>query len=483
MNVIVHWWPMMPAIVPALGALLVLLVDAVVPRRRTLPWVVALGTLVVALVSTGPNLVRDSEKFGSSMCFPDERCLYMVSDIGAGLQAGVLGAAFVVALLAAPVRTRRTLSAVQVAAVLTTCAGACAVIAARGLPSWIVGLELATLPTIALAAFHARRRSVEAALNLLVTALLSFAFLAMGAAMWFAASGDVQFSSAQILVAGADSGQRRVLAVGVMLLVVGVGFKLALAPFHAWTPQVYAGASVPMTAFFATVSKLAALGALLAIARATATAGGVGFLFIAGLSVVSMTLGNLMALRERNTLRFLGWSSVAQGGWMVMPLAVSSPVAWHAAAAYALVYVVGTLGIFAVLTDVAHRLGRHAVTGIDDLRGLGRRRPVHGLVAALGLLLLAGLPPAIGGVVAKVFVFEPLVAEGRWSFVVLAALNAVLGVAVYLRWVWALFAAAPATVDHDGERSHPLHLAVVLVGGVALLAVSINPQFLLGLVD
>lgn len=482
MNIRIDWMPLLPVLIPAVAAVLVLVIDAIAPRRRTVHFVVAALALAGALVSVVPQLLRNFDDPARSLCQPDGGCFYVIDSVGAGLQATALLAALVIVLLALPVRISASSTVVQVAALLTTTAGATGVVAARDLPAWLVLLEIATVPTVVLVAVRARRTAVDGALNLLTTSLVSFAVTAMGVAMWFAASGSATFDTNTVLAAMQTPQTRRILAVSLMLIVAGVGFKLSLVPFHAWTPEAYAGASTPMTAFLATVSKIAALGALLAVARPIAAVGGSTLVAIAAVAGLSMTVGNVMALRETDTLRFMGWSSVAQAGWVVLPLATASSGAEHAAASYLVIYVVATLAVFIALTAVAHRQGRAAVVDLDAIAGLGRRQPWTGVLFALGLLTLAGLPPAVSGVLAKVAVLQPVAGARQWLLLVVAAINAMLGVAVYLRWIWRAFASC-GDVPHRTLRAHPVHLALTVIAVPAVIVVSLAPQYLFWLVD
>ncbi len=230
----------------------------------------------------------------------------------------------------------------------------------------------------------------------------------------------------------------RALAVlGLLLVVSGVAFKMSLVPFHLWTPDTYAGAPLPVAAFLSVVSKAAAAAMLLVLL-------GVGLPMLAGvwapmtgvLAAVTMTVGNLVALRQTRAVRLLAWSTVAQAGWVLLPLAGllrrdtvvltgqlgvgqgdvlgAAHDAVAASVGYLAAYTAAGLAVFAVVAVFArhHRDGeRHT---LEDYRGLGRREPVAAAVLAFGLACLAGLPPGIVGVVAKVIALRPVVDAGWW---------------------------------------------------------------------
>ena len=163
--------------------------------------------------------------------------------------------------------------AVIVSLVLAATAGAAGVAAAHDLGSWLVCLELATLPAIALVALRGDARAGRGALALLTTSLVSFAMVALGAALWLLSTGEAVFAAGGVQDALADPERRVVLLLGALLLLAGLGFKLSLVPFHVWTPQAYAGATEPVAAFLAATSKVAALAALLVVVAAAASAG------------------------------------------------------------------------------------------------------------------------------------------------------------------------------------------------------------------
>ncbi len=499
--------PLLPVLAPPLGAAAVLLLDVLAPARRRTHLVLAVLALLGGATATLPGLGRPRGEPLSTFCLADGgACLYAVGPVAAALQLAALVTAVVVLVLAWPswsvaVRGR---SAVVVALLLASTAGAVAVAAAQDLGSWLVALELATLPTVALVALRGSqggRRSTDGALALLTTSLVSFALLALAAGCWYAATGSGLLNADAAQAAVADAGTASVLALAVVLFVAGVGFKLSLVPFHAWTPQAYVGAPVPVALFLAATSKVAALAALLAVLGALVPLDAPALVAIALVAAVTMSLGNVLALRQHDLIRLLAWSTVAQAGWVVLPLAALPAQAVTAAAGYLVIYLLATVVAFAVLIGLAHATGERTAYTLAGQRGLLRTHPVVGTALGLALLSLAGLPPAIIGLVAKVVALQPVVAAELWWLAVVAAVNAVLGIAVYLRWLKVVIeppteaadpAAHPSGATGPAARPqrrprrwrgwHPAHVAVVLLGLLALVATSVWPQLLLGVV-
>jgi NADH-quinone oxidoreductase subunit N len=332
---------------------------------------------------------------------------------------------------------------------------------------------------------------------LLTTALVSFGLLALAAALWFTATGSGFLTPAAALGVVDDPARRSILVLAVVVIIAGVGFKLSLVPFHAWTPETYDGAPLPIAAFLSGVSKIAALAALLAVVRAVAPLGAPPLAAIAMVAAVSMTLGNVMALRQNGVVRLLAWSTVAQAGWVILPLAAVSSAAVHASGAYLLAYVLATLLAFAVVAALVQVRGSQRARDISEYRGLLSDHPVLASALALALLSLAGLPPGILGLVAKVAALRPVVTSELWVLAVVAAFNAVLGVAVYLRWLLTIISsregvtplaarvvpAGPGATAAVAQavRAHPATLAAVGLTAVALILTSLNPEMLVGL--
>ena len=547
------WLVLGPVLAPAAGAVLVLVVDAVAPRLARLHYVIGVLALVVGAALAVPTALGSAADPRRSLCLPapDGACLYEAGPVVGALQLGGLLAALVVLLLAwpsdaghldpagpadraervdsaepvnraepaggspRPVEALRGGPAVIVSLVLAATAGAAGVAAAHDLASWLVSLELATLPAIALVALRATPDAGRGALALLTTSVVSFALVVLGAALWLLSTGEAVFSGPAAATALADPERRAVLLLGLLLLLAGVGFKLSLVPFHVWTPQAYAGGTEAVAAFLAATSKVAALAALLVVLgpiAASGTAGATPVLVVVGIvAAVSMTVGNLVALVQDDPVRLLAWSTVAQAGWVVLPLSVATTAAAQASGAYLLAYLVATLVAFVVV----HLVARSPAVMDDHSRGepgrgrtlaaytgLLRSRPILGGALGLALLSLAGLPPGVLGLVAKVVALRPVVGDEQWLLALVAVANAVLGVAVYLRWFTVLLrdpdpsstTGADAADGDDGDDGDdgPLEelfggpvprpaLAALLLSGAVLVAASVLPQLVLGL--
>ncbi|MBO1756407.1 NADH-quinone oxidoreductase subunit N [Allobranchiibius sp. CTAmp26] len=478
MNPTFGWLTLAPVLIAAVGAIGVLLLDALFPRLGRVHWILGALLLAGGAAAATPVLLDSAHRPRATLCTRGT-CWYTVDHVGAGLQLVALLASACVALLAFPIRIPHERAPIQVALLLTSTSGAVAVAGAHDLGSFLVALEVSTLPTIALVVLRARHSAIDAGLSLLTTSLVSFAVLAMGAGLWFAATGTAQLESHAALQAGNNADLRRILVLAVGFIVAGLAFKLSLAPFHLWMPETVGASSVPVGALLSTTSKVAAVAGLVAVFRTVTDLSSASMAAVGVVAVLSMTVGNLMALRERGALRFLGWSTVAQAGWIVLPFTTATADSGRRSAQYLAVYILATIVAFSVITALAHAEGRQHVTRIASYGGVLRRHPFLGGALLLALLTYAGLPPAIAGLTAKVVALEPITAGHLWLLAVIAAANAMLGVAAYLRWVRIMLGASMDPEESD--RVHPVHTAVVAVSAVALIVCSVVPQAALGL--
>ncbi len=481
---------LLPVLAPAIGVAVILVADVVVPRLRRAHYVVALASLLVGAVGTFAGLGMAAGDSRQTLCLPGgAQCMYAGDSVASALQLAALLAAAVTLLLSWPDDRKQSTggTAVIVSLVLAATAGATAVAGARDLGSWLVAIELATLPTVALVALRGARSAISGAVALLTTSLVSFGLLALAAGLWFTATSSGFLTPEAALTVINEPARRPILVLAVVLFVAGIGFKLSLVPFHAWTPEAYDGAPLPIAAFLAGVSKIAALAGLLVVIRAIAPLGAPVLTSIALVAAASMTLGNIMALRQNGVVRLLAWSTVAQAGWVILPLATVSSAAVRASGAYLLAYVLATLLAFAVVAALVQIRGSERARDLASYRGLMRDHPVLGGALGLALLSLAGLPPGVLGLVAKVTALRPVVGSELWLLAVIAAANAVLGVAVYVRWLRAILATPEQGVDgtvpvsHRVLRVHPATLVAVGFAAVSLVLTSLSPQLILGL--
>lgn len=447
---------MLPVIAPLLAAFLCLAVDLIRPvppvAHLGIAAVGILGGLVAALLGLGETR--------GAFCVDGGGCLAVVGPVDAGLQVLVLlGAGAVLALAAAQwPQVAPDRAPVLAVLMLIATAGAVALPAARDVGSWWVGLLLATLPMVGLVALAPRevpatrsrtdRRGGEIAEALIAATpvLASFALLALAGALWYLATGTALMTGEAVFGAR-GAGTESLLAASVVLGIAGAAVPLVLTPFHGWGPLIQRAAPGPVVAHLSTVSVLAGLGALLVPVRALIEAGAITAapptqLHVLGLlAVLSMTAGNLMALRQREPMPLLAWLVVAQSGWLVLPLAAVTPSSSAAAVGYALVLVVAlsvafacVLGVRSTRPAVAHAPG----TALGEHVGLVRRRPTLGLPLAFALLTLAGLPPAIAGLSAKILVLAPVAGASMWWVGLVAVANLALGLVVALRWIFVL---------------------------------------------
>ena len=347
--------------------------------------------------------------------------------------------------------------------------GAAVLAAANHFASFFLALELLSVSLYALIGYERRSvLGVEAALKYLVLAGASSALLLFGMALAYAALGTMQFDQMSRLMQAQPHGA--LLPAGLGLIVVGFGFKLALAPFHFWTPDVYQGASAPVSAFIASVSKAGMFALLLryfAVAEfRNSDALVVTFML---LSVASMFTGNLLALRQDSVKRILAYSSIAQLGYVLVAFLASGLLGARAVMYYLVAYVVTMLGAFGVVAAISGPAGE--ADNIEDFSGLAWRRPALAAVMTGSLLSLAGLP-LTAGFVGKFYVLLAGVHSGLWLLVVLLAINSALGLFYYLRIVSAMYRSP------DERRRRPLLTPPVqriyplpLLGGIALAAI------------
>jgi NADH-quinone oxidoreductase subunit N len=294
-----------------------------------------------------------------------------------------------------------------------------------------LGLEIMSIAVYVLAGlFREDLRSNEAALKYLVLGAFSSAFLLYGMAMLYgAAGGTLYLSDLAVKLSDKAAMGSPLTLLGIGLLIVGFGFKVAAVPFHFWTPDVYEGAPTPITAFISTASKAAGFAVLLRVMLAVFPAvAGDWTGILAGMATATMTLGNLLALAQKNIKRLLAYSSIAHAGYALIGLVALSQFGAASLVFYLTAYVVTNLAAFAVVILFARSAGSEEIA---DYAGLSRRSPGLALALMVALLSLAGMPP-LAGFVAKFYVFAAAVQSGWIWLAFVGVLNAIVGLYYYL---------------------------------------------------
>ena len=295
-----------------------------------------------------------------------------------------------------------------------------------------VGLETATIPIAALAAYdRIKSRSAEAGIKLILSSALSSGVLLFGLSLIYGAMGSIYFADvAQTVTANA------MVALGFIFFVSGMGFKISLVPFHFWTADVYEGAPVNVTSYLSVISKGAA-SFIFAIILFTVfkTLTEMWKPVIYTLAVFTMTIGNLFALRQQNLKRFLAFSSIAQAGFILLGILGANDLGMTAIVYFVLIYVFTNLGAFGVMEAISNASGVETIKGYN---GLYKTNPKLSLLMTLALFSLAGIPP-VAGFFGKFFLFTSAASSGYYILVLIAVLNATISLYYYLLVVRAMF--------------------------------------------
>lgn len=314
----------------------------------------------------------------------------------------------------------------------------CAVLAAAThFASFFLGIELLSVSLYGLAAYlRHSNRSVEAGVKYLILAAVSSAFILFGMALVYAETGSMAFNEIAARAAVLDVHGLSYLA-GIGLIIVGIGFKLAVVPFHLWTPDVYEGAPAPVTALIATMSKGAVFALVLRYFTKVDIHQHASLLAIITLiAILSMFAGNLLALLQTNVKRILAYSSISHLGYLLVTVLASGPMAVAAAAFYLTAYFITTLGAFGVVIVLSDE-DRDA-DSMEDYRGLAWKRPWVTSIFTAMLFSLAGIP-LTAGFVGKFYVVAAGVGSALWLVVIALVINSVIGLYYYLRIVVAMF--------------------------------------------
>ena len=363
---------------------------------------------------------------------------------------------------------------------LLTLLGMFLMISARHFLLFVIGLETASLPIAALAAFEKRYyESHEAAAKYIFTAIFSSAIFLLGISFVYGMSGSLYFKDIATSVMGNHSA---LLIAALAFVIAGVGFKLSLVPFHQWTADVYQGAPTAVTSYLSVISKgAAAFSFLVILVQVFGSAyGQVWEWMLYAIIVLTITIGNLFAIRQRNLKRFLAFSSISQAGYIMLGVIAVNVMGMSSMIYYVLVYIFSNLAAFGVIAAIERQTGK--VT-MDDYNGLFKTNPWLAFTMMLAMFSLGGIPP-FAGFFSKFFIFVGACHQGSvaiYVLVLIALVNTIISLYYYLLVVKAMFlrqddCVIPKITSHWSERAGLILcvLGIIFIGLISCIYASIN---------
>jgi len=443
-----------PLLVLSGGALLVLVIAAF-RRNHLMTFLLTLLTLAASF-ATLPVAANLAPRQVTPLVAMDQYTLFFI-----GL---LLAITFIVAILTYRYLEYQDEHKEEFYVVLMLAAlGSGALVASTHFISLFLGLELLTVSLyIMIAYLRSSQPPLEAGVKYLILAAASSAFLLLGMALVYAELGTMEFAEIGARLSGGEFRMMYILT-GTALVLTGAGFKLAVVPFHMWTPDVYEGAPAPVTAFVATASKGAMFGLLLRYFMATQAYNfSTVILAISVIAIASMLIGNFLALLQTNFKRLLAYSSISHLGYLLVAFVAGGEMAAQAVLYYLVIYSVTILGAFGIITLLTDASGEP--TRINDYRGLFWDRPGIAVSLTAIMLSLAGIP-LTAGFVGKFLVLTAGVGSAQWTLAVVLVISSAIGLYYYLRVVVAMFTPL--------EREEGIQVPLSMGGGVVLTALTI----------
>jgi NADH-quinone oxidoreductase subunit N len=465
------YWPLYPELVLVVGAMALLMLGVFRPESDREAEVI--GWLAIGALGLAAWFVL-RQPAGTHTLFEGA---FVVDAFGSFMKVLTFGAAAVALLLSFDyLRQAKTLKFEYPVLALLATAGMGMMISANDLIALYLGLELQSLALYVMAAIRRDDlRSSEAGLKYFVLGALSSGMLLYGASLIYGFTGSTSFASIAAVAVLPGAGQNIGLIIGLVFLLVGIAFKISAVPFHMWTPDVYEGAPTPVTAFFASAPKVAAMALFMRVAlESFAGIKPQWQQVVTALAIASMVLGAFAAIGQTNIKRLLAYSAIGNIGYALIGLAAGSPEGARGVIFYLVIYVAMTLGAFACV--LAMRRSDGMVEDIDELSGLAQNN--LGMATVFGILMfsLAGIPP-LAGFFAKFYVFAAAVKEGLWALAVIGVLASVVGAYYYVRIVKIMF------FDEPRERFASIQPKAGLVMGVMGLFVLLYVVWPLPLVE
>jgi NADH-quinone oxidoreductase subunit N len=454
-------------------AILILVLDALSPkggRKVCFSWL-ALAGLAVSAVLTAGLWGKTGTDFAGMVYLDSFSCFfYMVF---------ILGAALTILISRQYLEDYGKNLGEYYALILFATLGMMLMAAGAHLIMIFLGLEVMSIAVYVLAGlFREDVRSNEASLKYLILGSFSSAFLLFGMAMLYGAAGGTLFLNELPKRLALETASQPLILAGIGLLLVGFGFKVASAPFHMWTPDVYEGAPTSVTAFMSVAVKAAAFAAFARVFFLAFGAMKVDWTMLLWImAVATMTIGNVSAIAQTNIKRMLAYSSIAHAGYLLVALVAANQLGAISLLYYLLAYTLMNLGAFGVVILVGRK--KDSYLNIYDYSGLAAQHPVLAASMALFMFALAGIPPT-AGFVGKFYIFSAAIKAGYIWLAIIGVMNSLVSVYYYLR-ITVLMYMRPAETDLGPVAFSPAQTAVVAVTAAGVLLIGIFPGFLYNL--
>lgn len=464
----IDYHAILPELILSGTLLIVLIVDVFLPQERK-HWAMPLSFagVVATLVATLTLIGEDRSTFSGTFVVDSYAVLFKVFFLSVAL--------VVLAISFRYLRDGRYYQGEYYYLLLTSFLGCLLMPSARDLLVIFIALELVSAPAFLIAAFRKGDvRSTEAGMKFFLIGVLSAAVMLYGMSLIYGVTGATGLDAIREALAAHLGDRETLVEAAILFVVVGFAFKVSAVPFQFWAPDTYEGSPVPVAAFLSVASKAAGFAGLLQL-MFVAFPGQAEFWtpVFAALSIATMTIGNLVALQQRQAVRLLAYSSIAQAGYMLLPFALvgasaaTDKAAFSAAVTYILIYGIMNLGAFAVVAAISREAPG---VQISDFAGLRHRAPMLMTAMTVFMISLAGIPPA-GGFWAKFFVFTAAVERGGIGVVLAAVMvvNSVISLYYYL--------AIPRQMIFEAGQERPFRAPALITGVSALAAVAIVAVF------
>ncbi len=451
------------------GGAMAVLIGGVFARRQVavaLAWLTVLGAgLSLASLSGRPEILAGGTHFFGAIV------LDPLSLVFRWLALGVI--AFVVLMAQSSADVEPQWTAEYLGLLLAVGVGLMLMAEANHLLMAYLSMELVSLGSYVLVGFGRDARSSEASLKYLLFGALASGIMLFGMSWVYGLTRSLSFPIIQEAMAGLPRSADAAVAVAMALLIAGLAFKISMVPFHMWTPDVYEGAPIPVTAMLSVGPKAAGIALLLRIAQALGPAWSAVGPAMMALTIVTMTLGNLVAVAQRNVKRLLAYSTIAQVGYLLIGITATTSLGLQAILVYLVAYLFMNLGAFACVVAVWNDSRDES---LEAFRGLARRNPVIAFCLTLFLLSLAGLPPFVG-FIGKFLLFGSAIDAKLIGLAVAGVINSAIALYYYVNIIRLMYLEAPA--EAAPLRPAPSLRLALLICGSATLLLGIFPGALL----